>query len=1094
MIPLSQFSRLVLNWQKRIDEKRYFISFTSILNRQEDKKVMKVLNVAEKNDAAKNIANCISRGGSRWRDGISKFNKIYEFNTQLWNQNCQMLMTSVSGHLLTYEFVGPYRKWHGCHPLSLFEAPVVKQCPEDFIKIKQTLEREVRSCNALIIWTDCDREGENIGFEIIKVCTAIKPNISVYRAKFSEITNQSINRALATLGEPNRAVSDAVDVRSELDLRIGAAFTRFQTMRLQKVFPQKLADMLISYGSCQFPTLGFVVERFLAIERFQPEPYWKIKVVDDRNDIYVEFRWGRNRLFEKLPCQVLFEMCQENPLATVEKVTSKPKSKWRPLPLDTVELEKLGSRKLRLSAKETMQAAEKLYTQGFISYPRTETNIFPKELNLQPLVQQQTESGNWGNFAQRVLQDGINPRQGKKSDQAHPPIHPIKFTNGLHGNEAKVYEFVVRHFLACVAKNAEGQETIVDIDIAGEKFVANGLQIIAKNYLDVYVYEKWNAKEIHLYEQGQTFSPTSIDMPEETTSPPNLLTEADLIALMDKHGIGTDATHAEHIETIKKREYVGLTNNQHFMPGKLGIGLVMGYDRMGFQMSKPNLRAELENDLKLICEGQKNPNDVLTRQIEKYRDVFKIALERANLIDTSLAEYLNDVPVATPDVEIATVVMNPTILKCPRCGFDMTMKDRRNQEGKYISCMNFPNCSNAIWLPLAVENIQVLDELCNQCPGGMHKLKFKFKSGAMPRYGLEYTTCIGGCDEIFNDNMEIKLNSVRNTGRPNDSGYSSNNQSSHSTQRSNQINSASQGNNSTNSNTNNSRFMSQPRSNQNNAAQNRQTNNTRQQNARPSQSNRNNQETRTNVGMVTSNANSNLNNTTTTWGNIDDSSSILCNCHSPAVQFTVRKEGPNQGRQFFKCAKPQGSGCDYFLWASSDGNNSTAAQPPPPRNTNNSNSNQNRQNDWGNNYNAQGPSTSWSNNSNFNASGDNVNCTCGQPAKKLTVQKEGPNKGRQFYGCPKGMQSSCKFFQWADETNTNTSYGGDDDGGGDGGGNWGNRGGGDWGPSTSARGRGRGGGGGGATRKPRAPGAKRKCGVCGTEGHTKKTCPRNARD
>lgn len=167
------------------------------------------------------------------------------------------------------------------------------------------------------------------------------------------------------------------------------------------------------------------------------------------------------------------------------------------------------------------------------------------------------------------------------------------------GNEAKVYEFVVRHFLACVAKNAEGQETIVDIDIAGEKFVANGLQIIAKNYLDVYVYEKWNAKEIHLYEQGQTFSPTSIDMPEETTSPPNLLTEADLIALMDKHGIGTDATHAEHIETIKKREYVGLTNNQHFMPGKLGIGLVMGYDRMGFQMSKPNLRAELENDLKL---------------------------------------------------------------------------------------------------------------------------------------------------------------------------------------------------------------------------------------------------------------------------------------------------------------------------------------------------------------------------------------------------------------------------------------------------------------------------------------------------------------
>lgn len=127
-----------------------------------------------------------------------------------------------------------------------------------------------------------------------------------------------------------------MDVRSELDLRIGAAFTRFQTMRLQKVFPRTLAEMLISYGSCQFPTLGFVVERFLAIENFRPEPFWKLKVTDVRNDISVEFKWDRNRLFEELPCQIFLDMCLESPNATVEKVVSKPKSKWRPLPLDTV--------------------------------------------------------------------------------------------------------------------------------------------------------------------------------------------------------------------------------------------------------------------------------------------------------------------------------------------------------------------------------------------------------------------------------------------------------------------------------------------------------------------------------------------------------------------------------------------------------------------------------------------------------------------------------------------------------------------------------------------------------------------------------------
>lgn len=162
-----------------------------------------------------------------------------------------------------------------------------------------------------------------------------------------------------------------------------------------------------------------------------------------------------------------------------------------------------------------------------------------------------------------------------------------------------MYEFVVRHFLACLSKNAEGRETTVEINIAGEKFTANGLEIVAMNYLDVYIYEKWNNKHIHPYQQGQVFRPTSIDMVEEKTSPPSLLTEAELIALMDKHGIGTDATHAEHIDTIKSRQYVGLTDTQHFMPGKLGIGLVTGYDKMGFQMSKPNLRAGLEKDLQL---------------------------------------------------------------------------------------------------------------------------------------------------------------------------------------------------------------------------------------------------------------------------------------------------------------------------------------------------------------------------------------------------------------------------------------------------------------------------------------------------------------
>uniref|UniRef100_H2Z243 DNA topoisomerase n=1 Tax=Ciona savignyi TaxID=51511 RepID=H2Z243_CIOSA len=487
---------------------------------------------------------------------------------------------------------------------------------------------------ALVIWTDCDREGENIGFEIINICRNIKSNIPVYRARFSEITDRSIKSACNNLQQPDQRVSDAVDVRQELDLRIGAAFTRFQTLRLQKVFPNTLADKLISYGSCQFPTLGFVVERYKAREQFQPEDFWKIEVVhtitqnEADGPITSTFSWKRNRLFNELACQVLYANCLGDAGCCHG---NQREHRWRPLAMDTVELEKLASRKLRINAKETMKIAESLYTQGYISYPRTETNSFPKDFNLERLVQEQTSHPDWGGFASRLLglNGGPQPRNGHKSDQAHPPIHPTKAAPHLTGNNARIYELITRHFLACCHRDAKGQETSVEIEVGGESFSVQGLMIIERNYLEVYHYDRWNGKIIAVYEIGDQFEPTDVRMTSGRTTAPSL-TEADLISLMDKHGIGTDATHAEHIETIKQRMYVGLTNDQRFLPGELGMGLVEGYDLMGYAMSRPELRAELEADLRRICDGTANKNDVLQRHISTYRSVFQEAIQKAD--------------------------------------------------------------------------------------------------------------------------------------------------------------------------------------------------------------------------------------------------------------------------------------------------------------------------------------------------------------------------------------------------------------------------------------------------------------------------------
>ncbi|XP_063235537.1 DNA topoisomerase 3-alpha isoform X2 [Bacillus rossius redtenbacheri] len=1016
--------------------KRFFTS--SGLRRGTESRTMKVLCVAEKNDAAKNVAALLSGGNARRRDGLSTYNKIYEFECTVLGQRSQVVMTSVSGHLLGLEFVGAYRKWTGCSPLALFDAPVKKICPQTYEPIKRTLEREVRSCSTLIIWTDCDREGENIGFEIIDVCKAVKNNLRIYRAKFSEITLQSVQRALQNLTQPDERISVAVDVRQELDLRIGAAFTRFQTLRLKRVFPEVLGDSLISYGSCQFPTLGFVVERYKAITSFVPETFWKIKVNHTVRDLSVDFSWKRVRLFDQLACQVLYDVCMEWPLARVDAVSSKPKSKWRPLPLDTIELEKTASRKLKLNAKETMQIAERLYSQGYISYPRTETNIFPKELNLRSLIELQTNDPNWGEFAGQLLQEGPTPRAGKKSDQAHPPIHPTKYAHNLQGNESRVYEFVVRHFLACCSKDAEGLETIVDIDINEEKFVASGLMIIKRNYLDVYPYEKWTGKEIHVYRQGQTFEPTSIEMTDGNTTAPNLLTEADLIALMEKHGIGTDATHADHIETIKSRLYVGLENDVHFVPGQLGMGLVEGYDSMGFPMSKPNLRAELEADLKRICEGAKDPAAVLREQIDKYRDVFRMALAEAAKLDAALARYLQERArePGPEDQELVPEEASRPAMPCPRCGLHMVVRQRREGQGFFLSCMGYPDCRSAVWFPGSVERLAVSDHTCPQCGPQVHKLDFKFRHNSMiPFCGDNYLGCVGGCDQMLLEALNVRLPVGGRAGGPDaldrsvpgartwsvDSGLGT------------------AGSDSDRSSTQPERRQTAPTTSFDRSSS-AQTG--RAAAARPPRQG---------------------------GGAGDQENQVVCSCDEDALLLTVKKEGPNQGRKFYKCRLPPGQSCNFFMWADAPPADGQPSVPrplaPAPANT--------TQRFPANTTQRFPANTTQRFPADPGFGEDQVTCNCGAPARRFTVHKEGPNTGRQFYKCPKPPNETCNFFKWADDVPANDVTSGFNSN------TWRN-------DRSSHRGRG---GSRGVSNADPSIVRRRKCGICGQEGHNRKNCP-----
>jgi DNA topoisomerase-3 len=149
-----------------------------------------------------------------------------------------------------------------------------------------------------------------------------------------------------------------------------------------------------------------------------------------------------------------------------------------------------------------------------------------------------------------------------KNDKAHPPIHPTNSANNLEADERRVYELVTRRFLASCSKNAEGKTTTVEIKIADELFstsgrypsspldydaeictdIIAGLVILRRNYLDVYPYDRWSSNYLPDFQEGEQFMPSICELKDGTTSRPNLLTEADLVGLMDKNGIGTLTT------------------------------------------------------------------------------------------------------------------------------------------------------------------------------------------------------------------------------------------------------------------------------------------------------------------------------------------------------------------------------------------------------------------------------------------------------------------------------------------------------------------------------------------------------------------------
>jgi len=732
----------------------------------------RVLNVAEKPSVAKEISRVLSNGRARCRDGLTPWNKVWEFRYSVQGRQVDMVFTSVTGHLSNFEFAEDrHKRWNGVDPRELLlDAAVVKSVPRDKKQCAENVKREARRCDSVILWLDCDREGENIAFEVLRACREANRGIVALRARFSALSRGDADRALAALMEPNEHEAKAVDMRMELDLRLGAAFTRFNTLALQRAGVGLPVDdkgkSIVSYGPCQFPTLGFIVQRKWDIDAHVSEDFWAVKCSHTREGCTTQFEWSRGRLFDQNFAESLYDLCTRANVATVVSVDGQESKKWPPHPLNTIEMQKRLNRALRISPEQIMKIAEDLYNDGFISYPRTETDNFPNDFDYDGTLRELHQHPEFGFYTDRLINGGRfrRPPGGQKDDKAHPPIYPTKLATqqqyeamrAKNHNAPKVYEFVCRHFLATCSHPAIALKTYVDIEVANETFRATGVMIRERNYLDIYgpgppegprltpTYDNWGNSTLPLYTAGEQFQPV-LDLHQGATRPPDYLSEVDLLSLMESHMIGTDATQAQHIEkVVGERGYARKVGDNRLMPTELGEALVLAYDRMGVaDMWLPTKRAKMEADVDAVAHARMDPKIGLQTHLRAMLQAYDRVAADENLLTNTVGAFMQTGSAAgavangngrtqlheSTDIgEIQGVVRNP----CPGCNGTASLRFESGERGikKFSLSCDAAHCSHRMSMPSCTRGISIEEEHCSQCRGRL--LHFKFSLIALP--------------------------------------------------------------------------------------------------------------------------------------------------------------------------------------------------------------------------------------------------------------------------------------------------------------------------------------------------------------------------
>ena len=470
--------------------------------------------IAEKHDAAKRIAQILA--GSKPKSTRVNGAETFSFDDRV--------VIGLSGHIVGVDYPPGYNNWQKVDCKDLIHAEIVTTPIQE--KIISALKKLGKEADRITIATDYDREGELIGVESLKIAAEKNPKIKVDRVRYSAITKEEIQSAFKNPGKVDYDLASSGEARQIIDLVWGAVLTRF----ISKT-SGRLGKEFLSVGRVQSPTLALIVDREKEIEAFKPEPYWEI-YADLEKELRVHHAKGK--IWDKAEVDRI--VANLGPEGIVKSIEKKPRYDKPPTPFDTTSFISAASA-IGFSAANAMRIAEWLYTNGFISYPRTDNTVYPPSIDLKSLVSMFTK-GVFAQEAQRLLKGKMVPTRGKRSTTDHPPIYPTASVdkNELKEEQWRIYELVVRRFFATLAEQSSWEVSNLSVDIGKEPFRANGARLIEAGWRAYYPYSKSEENILPELKEGEHLKVLGHEVASKETQPPARYGQGRLIKLMDELG------------------------------------------------------------------------------------------------------------------------------------------------------------------------------------------------------------------------------------------------------------------------------------------------------------------------------------------------------------------------------------------------------------------------------------------------------------------------------------------------------------------------------------------------------------------------------